>query len=162
MDNFEKTGDSSALAYVLGSHRGDWASDTQVVARLSAALLKHRPLLARNVSRLGTNDLFAWAASAHEAAIIGDRGLLRILAPALDDERMAIHPHENEMANMPDRRRMSDHALEAIASIMGISVYQEYGLHRGRLGLEPLTNCNRAIADVKKRMSELDSKPEAK
>ena len=162
VDNFEKTGDSSTLAYVLGSHRGDWASDTQVVTRLSAALLKHRPLLARNVSRLGTNDLFAWAASAHEAAIIGDRGLLRILAPALDDERMAIHPHENEMANMPDRRRMSDHALEAIASIMGISVYQEYGLHRGRLGFEPLTNCNRAIADVKKRMSELDSKPEAK
>jgi hypothetical protein len=162
VDNFEKTGDSSCLDYVLGSHRGDWASNTQVVARLSAALLKHRPLLATNVSRLGTYDLFAWGTCAHEAAIIGDRGFLWILAPALDDERMAVHPHEREMANIPDRRRVCDHALEAIASIMGISVYQDYGLHRGRLGLEPLTNCNRAIADVKKRMSELDSKPQVK
>lgn len=156
--NFEMNGDPATLGYVLGPHRVDWASDTQTVARLSAALLKHRPLLATNVNQLGTNDLFAWGACAHEAAIVGDRELVKILVPALDDQRMAIHPHENQMANIPDRRRVCDHALEAIASIMGISIWQEYGLRRGRSGLEPVTACDRAIADLKKRAVALDSK----
>jgi hypothetical protein len=160
--NFERTGNSSVLAGVLGPHRGDWSSNTLVVARLSVALLKHRPLLASDVSQLGTNDLYAWSACAHEAAVVGAKRLLRVLVPALDDQRMAIHPHENEMANIPDRRRVCDHALEAVASIMGISIYQEYDLHRGHLGLEPVTNFNRAIADVKKRMSEMDSKTQVK
>lgn len=157
VDSFERTGDHATLAYVLGAHRGDWASNTQFAARLSAALLKHRTLLATNVSQLATNDLFAWAACAHEASIVGDRGLLKILAPALDDQRMAIHPHEKELANIPDRRRVCDHALEAIAAIMGISIYEEYGLRRGALGLEPMADCNRAIADLKKRISSLDA-----
>lgn len=158
VDNFEKNGDPATLAYVLGQHRVDWASDTQVVARLSAALLKHRPLLAKNVNQLGTNDLFAWGTCAHEAAIVGDKELVKILVPALDDQRMAIHPHENRMANIPERRRVCDHALEAIASIMGISIWQEYGLRCGRSGLELLADCDRAIADLKKRVVALDPK----
>jgi hypothetical protein len=129
-----------------------------VVARLSAALLKHRPLLAANVSQLATNELFAWAHCAHEAAIVGDENLLKVLAPALDDTRMAIHPHEHLMANLPDRRRVCDHALEAIASIMDIPIYQQYGIRRGLSGLEPQEDCNRAIADVKRRLSTWESK----
>ncbi len=161
VDNFEKTGDHATLAYVLGPHRGDWGSNTQVVARLSAALLKHRTLLATNVSQLGTNDLFAWAAGAHEASIIGERGLLKILATALDDQRMAIHPHEKELANIPDRRRVCDHALEAIAAVMGISIYEEYGLRRGVLGLEPQADFNRAIGDLKKRIATVDAQQQS-
>jgi hypothetical protein len=162
VDSFEKTGGSSPL-HVLGSHRGDWSSNNQVVARLSTALLKHRPLLAVNAGELGEDDLFAWTVCAHEAATIGDRGLLKILTPALDDGRMAIHPDEARMSNIPDRRRVSDHALEAIGSILGIPVYQEYGLFRGDLGgLEPLAKCNLAITDLKRRISELDSKPQTK
>ena len=133
------------------------------MARLSTALLKHRPLLGKNVSELEKDDLFAWTVCAHEAATIGDKGLIKILAPALEDGRMAIHRDEAKMSTIPDRRRVSDHALEAIASILGVSVYQDYGLFRGGLGgLEPLANCNRAIADMKRRISELDSKPQTK
>jgi hypothetical protein len=162
VDSFEKTGSNSPL-YVLGTHRGDWSSNNQVVARLSTALVKHRPLLGMNVSEIGKDELVAWTACAREAAIIGDKGLIKILAPALDDGRMAIHPDEAKMSNIPGRRRVSDHALEAIASILGVSVYQEDGLFRSRLGgLEPLANFNRAIADVKRRISELDSKQQTK
>jgi len=158
VNDFEKSGNPSSL-HILGMHRGDWAANTQVVARLSAALLKHRPLLAAHESELEKKDLPAWCDAAREAAVVGDTGLIKFLAPALDDTRTPVHPDEDKMANLPDRRRLCDHALEAIAAVLGISLDQEYGITRGLAGLEPVANCNRAIADMKTRLSKPDSKP---
>jgi hypothetical protein len=161
VDNFETSGDYATLALVLEPHHADWGSNTQVVSRLSAALLKHRPLLTNNLSEVAPTDLFAWVSAAHEAAIIGDKGLLKILAPALDDQRMAIHPQENDLAAMPVRLRVCDHAIHAIAKILGVSM-KRYPLKMGRTGLEPQAECDRTIADLKKRIAELDSQPVGK
>lgn len=93
-----------------------------------------------------------------EAGMIGDRGLLPILAPALDDHRMALAPgDESRMSIRPDRLRVSDYALEAIAATLGIPVRADYRLHMDESGLEPLADCRRAIADMKKRLAALET-----
>ena len=120
---------------VLNPHRADWASDNQVVKRLSAALIKHRPLLGENVKDLSPKDLGAWSEAAFEAGIIGDKALLGIFVDALDDQRMPIQPHISSAPLLPGRKRVCDHALDAIGNIMGISVTKDYGLRLGDTGL---------------------------
>jgi hypothetical protein len=114
---FEKTGNSSLLL-ILGYHRSDWATNEVAVERLAAGLLRHRPVLNTNVTYLAAGDLYSWCGAAYEAGEIGAHSLVPVLRPGLDDRRLAIHPHEDRLANTPQRRRVCDVALQGILKIV--------------------------------------------
>lgn len=148
IEHFEKTGDSIVLGNVLAQHTSDWSADPALVSRVSKALLKHRPLLSTNIVELPASMLYQWAVCAHEAALTGDKSMVSRLSPALDDQRLAIHPHENQMANRIPRQRVCDQAYLAIARLLGIEISSDL--------LMPEDNnraaFDHAIAELKKRL----------
>jgi hypothetical protein len=114
--NFEKTVNDDALQ-TLGYHRGDWLTNEQDVSRLSAALLLHHPILAQDTSTLTAEKLNQWKEVANQAGIVGDKGLVRVLAPALDDKRIIPNNPFNQ-ALTPPENRVCDWALLAILTIL--------------------------------------------
>ena len=113
--NFEKTGNDDALR-VLGYHRADWITNEQDVSRLSASLLRHYPILAQDTSSLTPDKLNQWKEVANQAGIVGDKALVRVLAPALNDKR--IIPNPLLQALTPPENRVCDWALLAILTIL--------------------------------------------
>ena len=113
--NFEKAGDGNIL-WTLNLHRADWVTNRQLASRLSAALFKYRPILHKEVSSLAVNELFSWSIAAKEVGVVGDRALIPVLTPALDDKRIVHHPLTAMMT--PPDTRVCDAALMAILTIL--------------------------------------------
>jgi hypothetical protein len=113
--NFDKTGSGDALR-VLGYHRADWITNAQDVSTLSATLLRHCPILSQATVSLTGDKLTQWKEAADQAGIVGDKTLIKFLAPDLDDKR--IIPNPLTQAVTPPESRVCDWALVAILTIL--------------------------------------------
>ena len=100
----------SALRYRTG-----WKNRPAYVARISAALLKHHPILLRAVRQIPENELEPWARAVREAGAVGDLALVELLKPALEDRRQAPI---NLGAGGVNEGRVCDRALFAILNIL--------------------------------------------
>ncbi len=100
---------------VLERHPAGWKNRPEFVARISAALLKHNPILKRTVRQLPKTELETWAKAVVEAGEVGDLALVELLKPALDDRRDARIDHGSGGV---DEGRVCDRALLAILKLL--------------------------------------------
>lgn len=100
---------------VLARHPAEWWNRPSCVARVSTALLKHHPILKRDVREIPDKELEQWAKAVQQAGEVGNPALVELLRPALDDRRDAWI---NYGAGGWDKRRVCDWALIAILTIL--------------------------------------------
>lgn len=74
---------------VLSRHTSEWRKRAPYVARVSAALLKHHPILKRQVQTIPDKELSHWATAVLDAGAVADPKLVELLKPALEDKRQA-------------------------------------------------------------------------
>ena len=101
--------------YALAQHRAGWRNRPEYVARISAALLRHHPILQRKVRHIPKEELEQWTNAVKEAGEVGDLAVVELLKPALEDRRNA---RVNQGAGGWDEGRVCDRALVAILNIL--------------------------------------------
>tara|TARA_R110002095_G_scaffold216429_1_gene213677 strand:- start:44379 stop:45713 length:1335 start_codon:yes stop_codon:yes gene_type:complete len=100
---------------VLRRHTSEWRKRAPYVARVSAALLKHHPILKRQVQTIPDKELSHWATAVLDAGAVADPKLVELLKPALEDKRQA---RINYGSGGWHEGRVCDRALSAILQIL--------------------------------------------
>jgi hypothetical protein len=99
----------------LQQHVPVWRTNEQVVSRISVALLKHHVILRREVKDIPDEELPRWARAVQDAGNVPDLAILKLLRPALDDQRAAnIDLGSGGIHEV----RVCDRALVAILTIL--------------------------------------------
>jgi len=135
------------------AYREQWIADPQYVARLSAAFLKHQPILSRDVKKLSGKKLPDWYEAALEAAALRDTNIVKLLEPALRDKRTL----EIDLGSGGKFRvRVCDHAVEAILEILdGDSwlAFAKAGISGWTTDREGRAAHDRVILELRKRLA---------
>lgn len=100
---------------VLSRHPAEWRNRPPYVARVSAALLKHNPILRREIRTIPDKELEPWAKAVIQAGKVADPALVELLKPALKDQRQARIDYG---AGGWNEGRVCDRAVVAILQIL--------------------------------------------
>jgi len=101
---------------VLHKHRVDWKSDQALARQLSAAVRKAYP----EVESKDLVDFDRWVSGAEDLGLTGDRKMIQLLSPALDDKR-ELHAPTDGLVGLQARKeplRVCEVALESILTIL--------------------------------------------
>jgi len=151
---YEKNGSDSMELLQL---RTAWITNSQIVARLSTALLEQHPVLNRNVAGLSGTNLCEWGSAVSEAGIIGDTNFLNWLTPALDDKRIVpdCTSKYDSQPRLPWTPRVCDCALGAMLMILdgdSWSAFKKAGIQGWRTKEEDYAAHDKVIANLKERL----------
>jgi len=145
----------------LSRHVQAWRNDKPVVLRVSAALLKHHAILRRDLNEIPDNELETWARAVREASYVPDPGIVKLLKPALDDQRQA----NIDVGSMGiDEARVCDRALVAILQILdgdSMPAFKAAGIAEWKTREERRSGHNRMIEKLKARLEQVPA-PAAK
>jgi hypothetical protein len=141
-----------ALRLVV-EHRADWPDPAGTAFQLGTAVRRAYPVFGRDVRRLDGKDLERWVAAARIWGRTGDPAAVAALRPALDDRRPIgpDSPFRNGMAAHPDR--VCDVAARAIQTVAGLPEWAELNRFGRPTDAEVFAHWDRAIADLKARLS---------
>lgn len=137
---------------VLSRHSAQWRNRPSYVARVSAALLKHNPILRREVRTIADKELEQWAKAVLEAGVVADPALVELLKPALKDQRQARIDYG---AGGRNEGRVCDRALIAILQILdgnSWTAFKEAGITGWRTEKERLEAHDRLIGILTERL----------
>ncbi len=143
---------------VLRRHTSEWRKRAPCVARVSAALLKNRPILNRQVQTIPDKELEQWAIAVLEASDVADLKLVELLKPALEDKRQA---RINLGSGGWIEGRVCDRALLAIHKILdgdSWEVHKAAGVTRWRSQEERLAAYDRQIHILRERLKSVPDK----
>jgi hypothetical protein len=101
---------------VLHEHRVDWKSDQALARQLSAAVRKAYP----EVESKDLVDFDRWVSGVEDLGLTGDRKMIQLLSPVLDDKR-ELHPPTDGLVGLQARKehlRVCEVALESILTIL--------------------------------------------
>ena len=143
---------------VLSRHSAEWRNRPPYVARVSAALLKHNPILRRELRKIPNEELEQWAKAVLEAGEVADPALVELLKPALKDQRQA---RINYGAGGWNEGRVCDRALIAILQILdgdSWTAFKEAGITGWRTDKERLEAHDRMIGILTDRLKLLPVK----
>ncbi len=143
---------------VLSRHSAEWRNRPSYVARVSAALLKHNPILRRELRKIPNKELEQWAKAVLEAGEVADPALVELLKPALKDQRQA---RINNGAGGWNEGRVCDRALTAILQILdgdSWTAFKEAGITGWRTNKERLEAHDRMIGILTDRLKLLPVK----
>jgi hypothetical protein len=102
---------------VLHSHHADWARDQKLARRLSAVVFKEFPSLAKpGDAKTPVNE--GWALGVADLAKTGDRAVIDLLRPRLDDRRELYAKPRPDAFGRVLPHRACDVALQAILAIL--------------------------------------------
>jgi hypothetical protein len=151
---YEKNGSDTMELLQL---RTAWITNSQIVARLSTALLEQHPVLNRNVAGLSGTDLCEWGSAASVAGIIGDKIFLKWLTPALDDKRIVpdCTSESDSRPRLSWTPRVCDCALGAMLMIFdgdSWSAFKKAGIQSWRTKEEDYAAHDKVIANLKERL----------
>lgn len=155
--NYEEKGDFAALS-VLGLHRKDWGAD--IAPAIAGVFIKNDPLLGKKPASLSGHELYEWGNHAAVAGMIGDKSLIPLLAPALDDTRVLERPMTAmDLPNSVSVYRICDKALSAILTILdgnAEAAFKQAGVDpESRDDKERFAAYDRVIALTKERLKKL-------
>jgi hypothetical protein len=142
----------------LERHPDAWKNRPEVVARVSAALLKHNPTLKREVGQVPEAELENWAKAVAQAGEVGDLGLIELLKPALEDRRDA---RIDRGSGGVDEGRVCDRALHAILKLLdgdSWTAFKKAGVTNLSNEADRLKGCDRMIEVLKARLNSLRGK----
>ncbi len=137
---------------VLSRHSADWRNRPPYVARISAALLKHNPILRREVRKIPDKELEQWDKAVLEAGEVADPALIELLKPALKDQRPA---RIDRGAGGLNEGRVCDRALTAILQILdgdSWKAFEEAGITEWSTEKEELEAYDRVIGILTERL----------
>lgn len=150
--------------HILQRHRNEWIGKPDYVARISAALLKQKPVLTSRPRELKDNELYEWSRAVSEAGATGDRQFIKYLAPALDDKRVIREPEESS-APRGFATRACDDALNAILIILdgdSWAAFKKADIQGWSSDRQSFAAHDRVIADTKKRLEASGLLPKEK
>jgi hypothetical protein len=158
---FEK--DHSKYRYaleVLHTHRADWVEDQKLAHRLSAVVFKELPFLKKPI-KAETAVGSGWASGVAELAKTGDRAVIELLRPRLDDKRELPGKRFRDALGRVLPHRACDVALEAILTLLdgdSQATYRRAGTEKltfGRGGEAAWNDLrDRMIVELKKRLEK--------
>jgi hypothetical protein len=137
---------------VLSRHSAQWRNRPPYVARVSAALLKHNPILRREVRTIADQELEQWAKAVLQASVVADPALVELLKPALKDQRQARIDYG---AGGWNEGRVCDRALIAILQILdgdSWTAFKAAGITGWRTEKERLAAHDRLIGILTERL----------
>ena len=126
-----------------------------IVARVSTALLKHNPILRRDVRKIPDKELEQWAKAVLEAGEVADPALVELLKPALEDQRPARIDYG---AGGWNEGRVCDRALIRDPEILdgdSWTAFKEAGITGWRTEEERVQACDRVIGILTERLKSL-------
>jgi len=144
---------------VLHHRRADWEGDKALARQLSSAVRKAYPEVeGKDV------DLDRWVSGIEDLALTGDREMIRLLSPALDD-KLELHTPSDGLVGLQARKeplRVCDAALDSILTILDgepDDAYAKAGANeilakRQNTAAEWTALRDRMIADLKVRLKE--------
>lgn len=137
---------------VLSRHSAEWRNRPPYVARISTALLKHNPILRREVRKIPDKELEQWAKAVLEAGDVADPALVELLKPALKDQRPA---RIDRGAGGLNEGRVCDRALMAILQILdgdSWKAFEDAGITEWSTEKEGLEAYDRVIGILTERL----------
>lgn len=144
--------------HVLSRHTSEWRKREPYIARVSAALLKHHPILKRQVQTIPDKELEQWATAVLDAGAVADPKLVELLKPALEDQRQARICLGSGGWN---EGRVCDRALLAIHKILdgdSWEVHKALGVTGWRTKQERSEAYDRLIKILRERLKSLPVK----
>ena len=142
---------------VLCRHSADWRNKPLEVARVSAALLKHHPILQRDARKIPEAELELWAKAVLEAGDVADPALVELLKPALEDQRPARIDYG---AGGVNEGRVCDRALFAILKILdgdSWAAFKKAGITGWSTEEQRMKACDRVLVILKERLKSSPS-----
>ena len=143
---------------VLKWHASEWRNKPSCVVRISAALLKHYPILQREVRTIPESELELWAKGVVDASGVPDQSLVDLLKPALEDQRPATIDYG---AGGKNAGRVCDRALYAILSILDDdwwAAFKDAGIAGWSTEDERRQACDKVISLLNERLKSLPMK----
>ena len=143
---------------VLSRHTSEWRKREPYVVRVSAALLKHHPILNRQVQTIPDKELSHWATAVLDAGAVADPKLVELLKAALEDKRQA---RINYGSGGWHEGRVCDRALLAIHKILdgdSWEVHKALGVTGWRTKEERSEAYDRLIKILRERLKSLPVK----